>query len=1117
MGKGQSSMSTSTPLQGFLNNFQDFKRRRGDYGTSVNSLDLQRLCELEWPTFGFGWPSTWTYDLGTAYMVHHIIYGRPGQPDKSLQIWIDILTEKPQWLKNGQGQERKLGQRQIVLLAHSTKGDKKVDYKVLPNDPEDRVPDRLPPFYVPPLEPRSEVGSSASQEAPIPSQMPPSSVAPPLLEPTLSTGQTGGAPRNPTPATPPTLHSRSPPHILTRTPYGPPDQQPFIVFYTTGRTKTHRSPRIPKPTWDDCQQLLQTLFTSEERESEGKGGTRKSTNLSKVTETVQGPNESPTAFLERLCEAYRVYTPIDPDDPKNRRAINVAFVSQSAPDIRKKNYRKLVEVAQKVFNNREYQTANLNTRMVLSSLIAINEIANLGEKTVPRNALALPDLTKPFQLYVAESQGVAKGVLTQTLGPWKRPVAYLSKRLDPVTAGWPRCLKAIAAMAILVKEASKLTFGQDLQVVAPHAVETLLHSPPERWLSNARITQYKVLLLDPPRGAETPLHDCEETLTSLRADLTDQPISNPEETLFPDGSSFVEDGISYTRKSHMGTIPRTWDFSTEGRTHSPHPGLTVGKDKRINIYSDSRYAFATVHIHGALYQERGLLTSGGKDIKNAPEILNLLSAIWGPKEVAAIQFPCDEGEPICRQTAKEDCKKTSRAPRGAGSHTYSESEAQPQVHPRERGYSQEMPDLRTSEPRTSDNCPARNPVLSPGEHWEVDFTELPSGLGGYRYLLVFVDTFCGWPGAYPTRAETAQVVVKKLLSEILPRFGLPLFMGSDNGPAFIAKVTQSLVKALKVTWKLHCVYRPQSSGQVERMNQILKDTLTKLKLEPDENWVSLLPLALLRARCTPYVKGLTPFEIMFGRPPPLLPRLREEGLAVLSNRNLLKSLQALQSSTAAARRIIRAAHQEAHPPDLDSPPVCAPGNLVWVKRHEECRLWISWSSTPIAGYFTQGTPGSRGQSTVKRFKTQWRHGCAAAQKGLWGSELAFWRFGGGAAPGGGVWRQLGRRSTAVSRCPQRTRVSMKAEEAAAAPAFLGGRGPGTSELPATPGPDQQTDSLHVSAARVAPPSPNPKWKECNMSHRMMQKGPLLLGEQVMSIDCCLNCEARPVQRLEGRT
>ncbi|KAK1336355.1 LOW QUALITY PROTEIN: hypothetical protein QTO34_004161 [Cnephaeus nilssonii] len=121
-----------------------------------------------------------------------------------------------------------------------------------------------------------------------------------------------------------------------------------------------------------------------------------------------------------------------------------------------------------------------------------------------------------------------------------------------------------------------------------------------------------------------------------------------------------------------------------------------------------------------------------------------------------------------------------------------------------------MPDLRTGPPITA----PPEPGSSPGEHWEVDFTELPSGLGGYRYLLVFVDTFSGWPEAYPARAETAQVVVKKLLSEILSRFGLPLFMGSDNGP--IAKVTQSLVKALKVTWKLHCVYRPQSCGQVER-------------------------------------------------------------------------------------------------------------------------------------------------------------------------------------------------------------------------------------------------------------------------------------------------------------
>lgn len=140
---------------------------------------------------------------------------------------------------------------------------------------------------------------------------------------------------------------------------------------------------------------------------------------------------------------------------------------------------------------------------------------------------------------------------------------------------------------------------------------------------------------------------------------------------------------------------------------------------------------------------------------------------------------------------------------------------------------------------------------SPGEHWEVDFTELPPGQGGYRYLLVFIDMFSGWPEAYPTKSEAAQIVVKKLVSEIILRFGLPVAMGSDNGPSFIAHITQLLAKMLGISWKLHCIYRPQSSGQVERMNRTLKETLTKLKLETGENWVSLLPFALLRAHCTP--------------------------------------------------------------------------------------------------------------------------------------------------------------------------------------------------------------------------------------------------------------------------
>lgn len=75
-------------------------------------------------------------------------------------------------------------------------------------------------------------------------------------------------------------------------------------------------------------------------------------------------------------------------------------------------------------------------------------------------------------------------VSAQRVGPWKRPIAYLSKKLDPVVAGWPSCRCIIAAAALLVHDADKLTFGQHLKVVIPHSVEKVLRHFPGKWMTN---------------------------------------------------------------------------------------------------------------------------------------------------------------------------------------------------------------------------------------------------------------------------------------------------------------------------------------------------------------------------------------------------------------------------------------------------------------------------------------------------------------------------------------------------------------------------------------------------------------------------------------------------------
>jgi hypothetical protein len=84
------------------------------------------------------------------------------------------------------------------------------------------------------------------------------------------------------------------------------------------------------------------------------------TNLAKVKTVVQWENESPATFLERLYDAYRQYTTLDPLVEANQSAVIMSFINQAAPNIRKKLYKQeglgemaiqdLMKVAKKVFN-----------------------------------------------------------------------------------------------------------------------------------------------------------------------------------------------------------------------------------------------------------------------------------------------------------------------------------------------------------------------------------------------------------------------------------------------------------------------------------------------------------------------------------------------------------------------------------------------------------------------------------------------------------------------------------------------------------------------------------------------------------------------------------------------
>ena len=110
-------------------------------------------------------------------------------------------------------------------------------------------------------------------------------------------------------------------------------------------------------------------------------------------------------------------------------------------------------------------------------------------------------------------------------------------------------------------------------------------------------------------------------------------------------------------------------------------------------------------------------------------------------------------------------------------------------------------------------------------------------------------------------------MVKKLLHEIIPRFGLPRSLQSDSGTSFTSKVTQGVSKALGITYHLHCAWRPQSSGKVERANQFLKSPIKKITQDTSLGWKEALPIAVLHTHIAPKEQvGLSLYEMRYGRP-----------------------------------------------------------------------------------------------------------------------------------------------------------------------------------------------------------------------------------------------------------
>ena len=153
---------------------------------------------------------------------------------------------------------------------------------------------------------------------------------------------------------------------------------------------------------------------------------------------------------------------------------------------------------------------------------------------------------------------------------------------------------------------------------------------------------------------------------------------------------------------------------------------------------------------------------------------------------------------------------------------------------------------------------------------------------------------------------------------------MPRLLQSDNGTSFTYKVTEGVSKALGTTYYLHCAWRPQSSGKVERANQFLKSAIEKITQETSLGWKEALPIALLHTRIAPKEQlGLSPYEMLYGRP-----------FVYVNDLFLEPEVQTLQSYTMATGQFeqdIRLWGINQDPEDSKESPLHAPGTQVLIK------------------------------------------------------------------------------------------------------------------------------------------------------------------------------------------